>query len=109
MIPMAELKTEIAGAHAFRDRTETLLFGEYTDDARTTLLIGFIHHSNLRTPQGHLVSPGTASRGFRFRVGPISNRSIFLKFNGRSRAQVIRRSTKLPPNVASNFQEPKTW
>jgi hypothetical protein len=38
---MADLNTEIADAHTFRDRAEILLYGEYRDDARTTLLIGF--------------------------------------------------------------------
>jgi hypothetical protein len=38
---MTDLKAEIAKAHEFRGRVGTLLSGEYRDDTRTTLLIGF--------------------------------------------------------------------
>jgi hypothetical protein len=38
---MTDLKAEIAKAHEFRGRVGTLISGEFGDDARTTLLIGF--------------------------------------------------------------------
>lgn len=38
---MADVKSEIAKAHEFREHVRTLISDEYGDDTRTTLLLGF--------------------------------------------------------------------